>query len=87
MTNILVALKNLLDTKTTDLVGFYSGKIHNRANNMGDALEYYVKDLFCGTIDIQDFDDKERQYRGIANISDKTHSKTKIGYKLRFFSR
>ncbi len=62
MTNVLVALKNLLDTKTTDLIGFYSGKIHNRANNMGDALEYYVKDLFCGTIDIQDFDDKERQY-------------------------
>lgn len=62
MTNVLVALKNLLEIKTNDLMGFYSGKIHNRANNMGDALEYYVKDLFCGTMNTQDFDDKEKEY-------------------------
>lgn len=62
MTNVLVALKNLLDLQINDLINFYSGKIHNRANNMGDALEYYVKDLFCGTMDIQDFDDKDKAY-------------------------
>lgn len=65
-TNILVALKNAIEYKNNDLKEIYKdlkdaqGK--NRANNMGDALEYYVKDLFCDTINIHSLLDKEKKY-------------------------
>lgn len=61
-TNVLVALKNLLECKENELLEIYKGKIHNRANNMGDALEYYIKDLFCNTISISDFNEKDKEY-------------------------
>ena len=52
MTNLLIALKNIAENPITDIVAHY--KASNRANNMGDALEFYVKDVFCGFHDIQD---------------------------------
>lgn len=61
-TNILLALKNILDNSNNELLKVYEGKVHNRANNMGDALEYYIKDIFCNTIEINDFNEKERIY-------------------------
>lgn len=61
-TNVLVALKNLLEYKENKLLEIYNKKANNRANNMGDALEYYIKDLFCNTIDISDFNEKEKLY-------------------------
>jgi len=51
MTNLLVALSNLVKNPLTDVVSHYRSS--NRANSMGDALEFYVKDLFCGTTDIK----------------------------------
>ncbi|SHK50484.1 NgoPII family restriction endonuclease [Tepidibacter formicigenes] len=59
-TNVLVALKNLLESRNNKLLEIYGGS--NRANNMGDALEYYIKDLFCNSLDEQDFDKKDRIY-------------------------
>lgn len=52
MTNILKALRNIAEYPITDIVALY--KSSNRANNMGDALEFYIKDIFCGSHDIQD---------------------------------
>lgn len=48
MTNLLIALANIVKNPVTDLISFYSGS--NRANNMGDALETYIKDLFCSSL-------------------------------------
>ncbi len=50
MTNILVAFSNLVKNKDFNLKTRYRSK--NRANSMGDALEFFVKDLFCGSLDV-----------------------------------
>ena len=47
MTNILRAVVNLVNTKITKLEEIGAKK--NRANNMGDALELYVKNLFANS--------------------------------------
>ena len=47
-TNLLIALANIIENPITDLVSHYKGS--NRANNMGDALETYIKDIFCYSI-------------------------------------
>lgn len=61
-TNILLALKNILDNSNNELLKVYESKVHNRANNMGEALEYYIKDIFCNTIEVDDFNEKDRRY-------------------------
>jgi hypothetical protein len=53
-TNILIALSNLIENPITDLISHY--KSANRANNLGDALETYVKDLFCNSIALKNDD-------------------------------
>lgn len=60
MTNILQALKNLTENPITDISARYQANGRNRANNMGEALEAYVKDLFCNTFDIQNETEKNR---------------------------
>jgi hypothetical protein len=47
-TNLLMALAYLIQNPITDLVSHYKGS--NRANNMGDALETYIKDIFCQSV-------------------------------------
>lgn len=59
-TNLLVAIKNLVENPVTHLVAQYRSS--NRANNMGDALEYYIKDLFCNSLDEQNFEKKNEIY-------------------------
>jgi hypothetical protein len=59
-TNTLIALKNIISNNILDLVEHYSSS--NRANNMGDALEYYIKDAFCGTMIEADFGKKDLEY-------------------------
>ena len=48
--NIINAIMNLVKHPVTHLVHDYQGR--NRANNAGDALEEYIKDLFAGTFDL-----------------------------------
>lgn len=60
MTNILQALKNLTENPITDISVRYQVNGRNRANNMGEALEAYVKDLFCNTFDIQNETEKNK---------------------------
>lgn len=43
---------NIVKTPITEIKEYYSS--HNRANNMGEALEEYVKDMFTGTINEAD---------------------------------
>ncbi len=47
MTNILEAIYNIVNQKDFQIKEFYSGS--NRANNMGEALENYIKDAFART--------------------------------------
>ncbi|MBQ8974616.1 MAG: NgoPII family restriction endonuclease [Oscillospiraceae bacterium] len=47
--NVINAIINLVNNPVTQLVNYYQGK--NRANNAGDALEEYIKDLFANTFD------------------------------------
>lgn len=61
-TNVLVALKNILENPTNEILEIYEGVVHNRANNMGDALEYYIKDLFCSSINVKNFSEKDKIY-------------------------
>ncbi len=48
--NIINAIINLVNNPVTQIVSYYQGK--NRANNAGDALEEYVKDLFANTFNL-----------------------------------
>lgn len=52
MSNIINAIYNLINNPVIELRDFYKSK--NRANNMGDALEEYIKDLFSGSINETD---------------------------------
>ena len=52
MTNILEAIANINEHRHFEISSMYSGK--NRVNNIGEALEYYVKDAFANTFNIKD---------------------------------
>ena len=52
MSNVIDAILNLVKNPVIELRNTYVHK--NRANNSGDALEEYVKDLFAGTFDFQE---------------------------------
>lgn len=46
--NILTAIINIINNPAYELRDFY--KSRNRANNMGEALEVYIKDVFADTL-------------------------------------
>lgn len=56
--NIINAIYRLVEKPVMELVSYYQGK--NRANNVGDALEEYVKDLFANTFDFSETDRLEK---------------------------
>jgi hypothetical protein len=60
MTNLLIALANLIENPVTNLVSHY--KVSNRANSMGDALESYIKDLFCNSLNENNLKKKNEIY-------------------------
>jgi len=47
-TNVLHALKNILESGVSDMPNVTDHVSNNRINSVGDLLEYYVKDAFCG---------------------------------------
>lgn len=59
-TNLLIAIANLAKKPVTNLALIY--KSSNRANNMGDPLEFYIKDLFCGSLGVKDTARKNKIY-------------------------
>ncbi|MCH9758049.1 MAG: NgoPII family restriction endonuclease [Proteobacteria bacterium] len=59
-TNLLVAIANLVENPVTELVHNY--RTLNRANSMGNALELYIKDLFCNSFNENDLGKKNEIY-------------------------
>jgi len=59
-TNILKAVSNLVRLNRNDLMQIYKGS--NRINNMGTALEYYLTDIFCDSLDKSSIAEKEKTY-------------------------
>lgn len=60
MTNLLIAIENLIKNPITNLVSHY--RAANRANSMGNALEFYIKDLFCNSLNENDPKKKNEIY-------------------------
>jgi hypothetical protein len=54
MTNLLIALANIVEKPIIDLFSFYKGS--NRANSMGEALETYIKDVFCNSLELNNIE-------------------------------
>ncbi len=52
-TNLLVAIKNIVSNPITNLTAHYNSS-SNRVNSKGEALENYIKDIFCGTVNTTD---------------------------------
>lgn len=59
-TNLLIAIANLIKNPITNLVSHY--RVINRANSMGDALEFYIKDLFCNSLNENNLEKKNEIY-------------------------
>ncbi|MBA4319183.1 MAG: restriction endonuclease [Flavobacterium sp.] len=59
-TNLLIAITNLVKNPITNLVSHYRSA--NRVNSVGDALEFYVKDLFCNSINESNIETKIKTY-------------------------
>ena len=60
MTNILEAIINIAQNPIYAIRSHYSGR--NRVNNIGEALETFVKDAFVNTIQTEDELEKMRRY-------------------------
>ncbi len=58
MTNILEAISNIVDNPVYTIRNHYSGRI--RVNNIGEALETFVKDAFVNIIQSEDELEKMR---------------------------
>jgi hypothetical protein len=58
MSNIIDAIHNLVTNPINHLTDYYIGR--NRANNSGDSLEEYVKDLFCNSFNMEQNQRNER---------------------------
>ena len=54
MSNLLQALKNIVDNPIIKVKDYYTGR--NRANSVGEALENYVKDIFANSFDFSEAD-------------------------------
>ena len=59
-TNLLIAIANLVKNPITNLISHY--RAANRANSMGDALEFYIKDLFCNSLNENSLEKKNEIY-------------------------
>lgn len=59
-TNLLVAIKNFVKEPILDIKNDYAS--NNRINSIGDALEYYIQDLFCNSVKINNLEEKNRIY-------------------------
>lgn len=63
MTNILEAIVNIVNNPVVVIRNHYTGR--NRANNVGEALEMFVKDAFANTIQEQDIQVKNTRYNQV----------------------
>jgi hypothetical protein len=63
MTNILEAIVNIANNPVVAIRNHFTGR--NRANNVGEALEMFVKDAFANTIQEQDIQVKNIRYNQV----------------------
>lgn len=63
MTNILEAIINIANNPVLEIRNHYLGR--NRANNIGDALETFVKDAFANLIDATDEQERMLRYNEV----------------------
>lgn len=69
--NIIDAIINFVQNPVIELVSCYQGK--NRANNAGDALEEYVKDMFANTFNLSETNRIERISRIFSYLGNNTN--------------
>lgn len=67
MTNILRAIQTITAHPISDLVSYYQGK--NRINQIGDALECFIKDIFADTVTETDKQRKLLKYSEVFSYS------------------
>ncbi len=60
MTNILKAIYNISQLRSFAIAEIYKNSI--RIQQVGDALEYFIKDAFCGAFAIDNLAEKEARY-------------------------
>jgi hypothetical protein len=60
MTNLLVAIANLVKNPVTNLAPRYRSA--NKMNSMGDSLEFYIKDLLCNSLGEDNLEKKNTIY-------------------------
>jgi hypothetical protein len=63
MTNILEAIVNIANNPILQIKNHYSGR--NRANNVGEALETFVKDAFANIIHATDEQERMARYNQV----------------------
>lgn len=63
MANLLQAIKTVVNNPISNLLSHYKGK--NRINNVGDALEVWVKDIFADTLNETDESKKVVRYSNV----------------------
>lgn len=61
MTNLLKAIINIAEKSNYNLKNYY--KSNNRVNNMGEALEEYIKDAFAGTIGENNYESRKERIK------------------------
>jgi hypothetical protein len=67
MTNVLTAIRTIINHPISDLVNYYQSK--NRINQMGEALECFIKDIFADTVTESDQQKKLLRYSEVFSYS------------------
>ena len=67
MTNILQAVRVIVNSKIPDVASFYRSQ--NRINAVGDALEAFVKDIFANTVSETDASSKYEAHSKLFSYS------------------
>lgn len=62
-TNILEAIANIIQHPIYDIKAHYSGR--NRMNNVGEALETFVKDAFANAFLVENEQEKMKAYNQV----------------------
>ena len=63
MTNILEAIINIANNPILEIRNHYTGR--NRANNVGEALETFIKDAFANLITETDEQERMKRYNEV----------------------
>jgi hypothetical protein len=71
MTNLLKAISVLVENSNHGLVDSYQGS--NRINNVGEGLEFYIKDIFCDSLKLDVKTKKELYNKNFSYLGNKNN--------------